>query len=69
MTDSNLFRRGYHASRDHKIAAIAILFFGGFVGRCLLFQIGSAGTLGIGTGIRFLIALSWYFVPSKPVKP
>ena len=65
MTDSNLFRFGYYPSRDHKIAAIFLLFFGGFVGRSLLFQIGSAATLGVGTGLRLLIAASWYFVPGK----
>jgi hypothetical protein len=68
MADPNLFRRHYTRSRDHKIIAIAILFFGGFVGRCMIDKIGSAGTLGVGTGIRFLIALSWYLVPSKKSK-
>ena len=68
MTDPNLFRRRFSASRDHKIMAIVTLFFGGFVGRCIIDKIGSAGTLGVGTGLRFLIALSWYFVPSKKTK-
>jgi len=68
MADPNLFRRRYTPSRDHKIIAIVILFFGGFVGRCMIDKIGSAGTLGVGTGIRFLIALSWYLVPSKKPK-
>ena len=68
MTDPNLFRRRFSPSRDHKIMAIVTLFFGGFVGRCIIDKIGSAGTLGVGTGLRFLIALSWYFVPSKKTK-
>jgi hypothetical protein len=68
MTDPNFFRRRYSPSRDHKIMAIATLFFGGFVGRCMIDKIGSSGTLGVGTGLRFLIALSWYFVPSKKAK-
>jgi len=68
MTDPNLFLRRYVPSRDHKIFAIVTLFFGGFVGRCMIDKIGSAGTLGVGTGLRFLIALSWYFVPSKASK-
>jgi len=68
MADPNLFRRGYTPSRDHKMMAIVILFFSGFVGRCIIDSIGSAGTLGVGTGIRFLIALSWYLVPSEKLK-
>ncbi|KAF9240443.1 hypothetical protein BU15DRAFT_87654 [Melanogaster broomeanus] len=53
------------ASRDHKVMAITSLFLGGFLGRAILDVLGSAGTLGVGTGIRFLIALSWFFVPEK----
>jgi len=68
MTDPNLFRRRYCPSRDHKIMAIVAVFVGGFVGRCMIDKIGSAGTLGVGTGLRFLIALSWYFVPGKESK-
>jgi hypothetical protein len=68
MTEPNLFRRRYTPARDHKIMAIATLFVGGFVGRCIIDKIGSAGTLGVGTGLRFLIALSWYLVPSKKAK-
>jgi hypothetical protein len=68
MTDPNFFKRRYAPSRDHKIMAIATLFFGGFCGRCMIDKIGSAGTLGVGTGIRFLIALSWYLVPGKETK-
>lgn len=68
MTDANLFRRRYSPSRDHKIMAILTLFIGGFTGRSLIDKLGSAGTLGIGTGVRFLIALSWYLVPGKPAK-
>lgn len=68
MTEPSLFKRGYHPGRDHKILAIGILFVGGFVGRCLIDQLGSAGALGVGTGFRFLIALSWFFVPGKPAK-
>lgn len=68
MTDPHLFRRRYSPSRDHKIMAIATLFLGGFVGRCLIDRLGSAGTLGVGTGLRFLVALSWYWVPGKKPK-
>ncbi|KZP11461.1 hypothetical protein FIBSPDRAFT_922152 [Athelia psychrophila] len=65
MTEPSLFKRGFYPARDHKILAIVVLFIGGFTGRCLVDQIGSAGTLGVGCGIRFLIALSWYFVKGK----
>jgi hypothetical protein len=65
MGDYNLFRFRYAPSRDHKIMAIATFFVGGFVGRCMVDQIGSVSTLSIITGLRVLIALSWYLVPSK----
>jgi hypothetical protein len=68
MAEPNLFRPRYYPSRDHKIMAISTLFFGGFVGRCLIDKVGSAGTLGVGTALRFLIALSWYWVPGKKSK-
>ena len=55
-------------SRDHKLIAILALFIGGFVGRALIDVIGSAGTLGVGTGCRLLIALWWLFVPGKVAK-
>lgn len=54
-------------SRDHKLIAIVVLFLGGFVGRALIDQIGAAGTLGVGTGIRVLISIWWLFVPGKEV--
>jgi len=57
-------RKGTH-SRDHKVLAIFALFLGGFLGRAILAKIGSAGALGVATGIRVLLALGWLFVPSK----
>jgi hypothetical protein len=68
MEDFHLFRLHYSPSRDHKIMAIGSLFLGGFVGRCMVDQIGSVCTLGIATGLRVLIALSWVFVPSATSK-
>ncbi|TDL19566.1 hypothetical protein BD410DRAFT_791947 [Rickenella mellea] len=65
MADPQLFTRGYLISRDHKLLAIFSLFLGGFVGRALLDQVGSAGAFGIGTGFRVLIAISWLWVPAK----
>ena len=50
------------------IVGIVALFVGGFAGRAILDQIGSAGALGVGTGIRVLIAIWWLFVPGKPTK-
>ncbi|KIJ63810.1 hypothetical protein HYDPIDRAFT_112772 [Hydnomerulius pinastri MD-312] len=69
MTEPKLFSfRRLVASRDHKVMAILALFIGGFTGRALLDKIGSAGTLGIGTGFRLLITLWWFFVPQKQAK-
>ncbi|PCH45007.1 hypothetical protein WOLCODRAFT_27195 [Wolfiporia cocos MD-104 SS10] len=66
MADPKLFKLNrYIISRDHKIIAIFVLFLGGFVGRALIDQIGAAGTLGVGTGIRVIIAMWWLFVPGK----
>ena len=52
-------------SRDHKALAIFALFLGAFVSRAILAEIGSAGALGVATGIRTLLAFGWLFVPSK----
>ncbi|KLO09462.1 hypothetical protein SCHPADRAFT_833992 [Schizopora paradoxa] len=65
MSDPKLFARKVVVTRDHRVLAVFALFIGGFVGRALLDQIGSAGALGIGTGIRFLIALIWLVMPAK----
>lgn len=69
MADPQLFNiRRLVISRDHKILAIGSLFFGGFLGRALLDAIGSAGTLGVGTGLRFIVSIWWLFVPGKTTK-
>ena len=69
MADPNLFRfNRFVITRDHKVIGIVALFLGGFVSRAILQSIGSAGALGIGTGIRVLIAVWWLFVPAKPAK-
>lgn len=69
MTDPQLFDiRRLVISRDHKIMAIGSLFVGGFLGRALLDAIGSAGTLGVGTGLRFIVSIWWLFVPAKTAK-
>ena len=65
MADPKLFKGRLVVSRDHKIIGIVALFIGGFASRAILDAIGSAGTLGIGTGIRTLIAIWWLFVPGK----
>ena len=70
MADPKLFTLNRRViSRDHKLIAIGVLFLGGFVGRALLDAIGAAGALGIGAGLRALIALWWLFVPGKPGGP
>ncbi|EIW77453.1 hypothetical protein CONPUDRAFT_139329 [Coniophora puteana RWD-64-598 SS2] len=66
MAEPSLFKlRKLVKSRDHKAIAIFACFLGGFVGRAILDSVGSAGTLGVGTGLRFLVTLSWIFVPAK----
>jgi hypothetical protein len=66
IADAKLFSlRKVVASRDHKILAIFALFLGAFLGRAIIAVIGSAGALGVATGIRFLLAFAWLFVPSK----
>lgn len=69
MAEPKLFKlRELVISRDHKIMAIGSLFFGGFLGRALLDVIGSAGTLGVGAGLRFIVTIWWLFVPAKAGK-
>ncbi|KAI0065235.1 hypothetical protein BV25DRAFT_1799340 [Artomyces pyxidatus] len=66
MADPKLFlMRRRVISRDHKVIAVAALFVGGFASRAILQSIGSPAALGIGTGLRVLIAASWLFVPGK----
>ena len=65
LSDPKLFRPKFQITRDHKVLAVFSLFLGGFVGRAILDQIGSAGAFGVGTGIRVVIALLWLFVPAK----
>lgn len=68
VTDPRLFNiRHKVKTRDHKLIAAVALFGGAFVARALLAQIGAAGALGVGTGVRLLIALAWIVVPGKPV--
>jgi len=65
MSDPRLFNfRQKVISRDHKALAAAALFIGGFTSRSILQTVGAASALGVGTGIRLLITLSWVFVPS-----
>jgi hypothetical protein len=65
MADPKLFHFGRVISRDHKVYAIIALFLGGFLGRALLQASGSAVTLGVGAGLRALIALSFLWVKGK----
>ena len=69
MADPKLFdMRHWVITRDHKLIAAVSLFLGGFAGRAILDKIGAPGALGVGCGIRVLIALSWLFMPSPPPK-
>ncbi|KAJ7134274.1 hypothetical protein C8R44DRAFT_421074 [Mycena epipterygia] len=66
-SDPRLFNlRQKVITRDHKLIAAVALFFGAFVGRALLAQIGAAGALGVGAGLRVLITLAWLVIPGKP---
>jgi len=69
MADPDLFRRRKVITRDHKLIYAGSLFVGGFVSRAILDRVGAAGALGVGAGIRFLIAFSWLFVAGKKVAP
>lgn len=66
MSDPRLFNfKNKVITRDHKLIAAACLFVGGFTGRAILDKIGASGALGVGAGIRLLIAFSWLLVPAK----
>ena len=45
-----------------------MLFLGAFIGRILTGTIGGAATIGIGAGLKMLVAFTFYWVPSKVVK-
>jgi len=65
MTEPQLFHfYRLVISRDHKIIAIVALFLGALSGRSLLDKFGSVGALGVGTGVRLIITLWWFFVPA-----
>ncbi|KAL1701691.1 hypothetical protein EV121DRAFT_262819 [Schizophyllum commune] len=66
MSDPKLFSiRESVRTRDHRLLAAGALFFGGFVSRAILAEVGAGAALGVGTGIRLLVSLSWMFVPGK----
>jgi hypothetical protein len=65
VADPKLFYRGRVSSRDRKLIGAVFIFLGGFTGRALVDQIGPSGALGVGTGIRVVIGLSWIFIPGK----
>jgi hypothetical protein len=56
------FLRGWHKARDHKILGMFGVFLGGFVGRALADTIPPGATLGIATGLRIIIAITWLVV-------
>jgi hypothetical protein len=70
MADPMLFVARRVAKRDHKIIAVTALFLGGFFSRAILQSIGSPASLGICTGLRVLVAFSWFLVPGQqPAAP
>lgn len=70
MADPKLFQfKKLIISRDHKVLAVFALFIGGLVSRAILQEISAAGTLGVGCGMRVIIAVMWLFVPAKALTP
>ncbi|KAF7323591.1 Aldedh domain-containing protein [Mycena kentingensis (nom. inval.)] len=66
VTDPRLFSlRQKVITRDHKLIAAVALFGGAFVARAILAQAGAAAALGVGAGVRVLIALAWIVIPGK----
>jgi hypothetical protein len=49
--------------------SILAVFLGAFISKALVDKIGSAGTLGIAAGLRFIGAWAWLFVPSPQAPP
>lgn len=67
MTDPNLLTvKRRVLSRDLRLVIAFSLFFGAFVGRAILAQLGTAGTLGVGVGLRVICSFAWIFIPRKP---
>ena len=64
MSDPKIFTLR-HRARDIKLFAIFMVFLGGFAARAILQRIGAPGALGVGTGVRALIAIAWLFAPAK----
>lgn len=67
MSDTKVLQKNYVA-RNRKVLAIIYVFLGGFMARALIGRIGAAATLGIGTIMRFLVAVAWLFGPAKASK-
>ncbi|KAJ7042782.1 hypothetical protein C8F04DRAFT_1074777 [Mycena alexandri] len=66
VTDPRLFKlRERVKTRDHKLIAALALFTGAFTARAILAQVGAPITLGVGAGLRLLIAISWIVIPGK----
>lgn len=63
-TDARLFKLK-NPARDRKLFAMASLLLGGFVAGAILQTIGAPSALGVGTAIRFLMAIGWLFAPGK----
>ncbi|KAF9526060.1 hypothetical protein CPB83DRAFT_770960 [Crepidotus variabilis] len=66
FNDLNLFKIGRVKGRDHRIIGAFCLFLGAFISRALLYEIGSAGTIGVGVGIKLINTFFWLWMPAKP---
>lgn len=63
--EPKLFFRKWVKARDFRMLAVFSFLLGGFTGRAVIGKLGDAKTFGIGTGLRVIIAVCWFFIPSK----
>ena len=61
FSDAELFRM-HNVERNRRLAAPALLLFGVVIGGLLSHSaIGTAGVLWVAAGLKFSVALSWFF--------
>ncbi|KAF9009179.1 hypothetical protein BDZ89DRAFT_1229597 [Hymenopellis radicata] len=53
----------FNRPRDQRLLGVASVMLGALAARGLVFRLGSPGALGVGAGIRVVIAFSWISVP------
>ncbi|KAK7059711.1 Aldedh domain-containing protein [Favolaschia claudopus] len=65
MVDPKLFFFKKSKGRDQKVLALLALFFGAFLARLLLGEMGAPAVLTVGAAVRLGIAGAWFFVKGK----